>query len=460
MGKLFGTSGVRGIFNEDLTPERVLNISMAIGSYYGPKSKALVGWDCRLSSKAISSIVIGGLISVGIDVYDCGYITTPAFQKYLKESGKFNFGLIVTASHNPPQYNGIKLIGSDGLEEYVNVEDKIEKILEERQFTKLEWNEVGVYKQIGNTPVIDTYVKSLINYLDKLSSTRKYKVVFDFVNCVSVFTIKKLVEKSGIIDPIYVNENLDGRFPNRPSEPKPENLTTLKETVVKTGADFGVGFDGDGDRAIIVDENGDAWWGDYLGTAIGKYLKETKGLTGLATPVTSSSVVDIVLGKLDVPIYRTKVGAKHIVRKMIEKNLVLGFEENGGIIYSPHVLTRDGGIATILTINMLNHFGQSLSQIMKSLPTLYQKKDKIRLINRNKLYPVLSKLREEFEDKCIKIDAIDGIKLFFSEDEWVLVRPSGTEPIIRVFAESRDPAKTEDMVSFFKKKLLNYLESV
>lgn len=460
MGRLFGTSGIRGIFNEDLGPERILDISLAIGTYYGPNSKALIGWDCRLSSEAIMSIVVGGLLSVGVDVDVCGYITTPCFQKYMAVSDTYDFGLIITASHNPPQYNGIKLINRNGLEEYTNVESEIESLLASRNFMKVNWNKLGKYKQVDNCWIINSYVESLLSHLDALAANRKFKIVFDFANCVSAITIKYLINKLRNLTPIYINDSIDGRFPNRPSEPKPDNLTELERRVVEFGADFGIGFDGDGDRAIVVDNDGVAWWGDYLGAVIGIYLKETRGLNGIATPVTSSSVVDIVLGAKDVKIYRTKVGAKHIVKKMTEKNLLLGFEENGGIIYSPHVLTRDGGITTILTMNILSYFNDTLSNIMGALPKLYQRKDKIRLINRDKINVVLNTLLNEYKDQCIKIDTTDGVKLYFDEAEWVLVRPSGTEPIIRIFAESETQEKASKLVDSFKEILLNYLESM
>lgn len=460
MGGLFGTSGIRGIYNEDLTPERVLDISRAIGTYYGPKSKALIGWDCRVSSDAITSVVVGGLLSAGIDVDVCGYITTPCFQKYMMASDKYDFGLIITASHNPPQYNGIKLINSDGLEEYTDVETKIESILSSKEFVKVSWDRLGKLNRISNDQVIDTYVESLLSHLDESAKNRKYKIVFDFANCVSAVTIKYLVRKLKNVIPVYINDTLNGYFPNRPSEPKPDNLIELEKQVTDVGADFGIGFDGDGDRAIVVDNRGVAWWGDYLGTVIGLYLKETKGLNGIATPVTSSSVVDIVLEKEGIKVYRTKVGAKHIVRKMTEKDLLLGFEENGGTIYSPHVLTRDGGITTILTMNIISHFGSPLSDIMGSLPKLNQKKEKIRLVNRDKIHTVLKILKEDYEKKCIKIDTIDGVKLYFDVDEWVLVRPSGTEPIIRIFAESKTEEKASVLAEAIKASLLKYLESM
>lgn len=460
MPRLFGTSGIRGVYNEDLDPQKVLSISLAIGSYYGAGAKALVGYDCRLSSNAITSIVAGGLISTGVSVDICGYITTPAFQKYMASTDEYDFGLIITASHNPPKYNGIKLIGKDGLEEYVDVEDRIQNIFETESYSLANWDKLGAVNYIGNTNIINTYVKSLISNLDGNFINKRFRIVFDFTNCVSVFTIKELVNSLENVDGIFLNEDLDGRFPNRPSEPKPENLNLLMEKVVEEGADFGVGFDGDGDRAIIVDDEGVAWWGDYLGTVISKYLLETRGLKGIATPVTSSSVVDIVLGGMGIKVYRTKVGAKHIVKKMVEEKLLLGFEENGGIIYAPHVLTRDGGISTILTINIITHFEDSLSSIMRELPLLYQIKDKLYLSNREVIPELMSAIQEEYRDKCMYMDLTDGVKIYFSKDRWVLIRPSGTEPIIRVFAEgpTKDDAKL--LVDTFKRKLETYLETM
>jgi len=460
MGKLFGTSGVRGIFNEDLTPEKVLDISLAIGSFYGPGSKSIIGWDCRVSGESISSIVIGGLLSTGVNVDVCGFITTPSFQKYMQDTNEYSFGIIITASHNPPQYNGLKLINGTGLEEYVDVEERIENIFKSKKFSKVTWNKVGKLNYTGNKPVIDHYINSLLNHLTLLAKHRKFKIVFDFANCVSAITIKEFLNKLDNVDAVFINDSLDGRFPNRPSEPKPENLTLLENKVMDVNADFGVGFDGDGDRAIVVDETGVAWWGDYLGTILGKYLKQTIGLKGVATPVTSSSVVDMVLGKEGVKIYRTKVGAKHIVKKMLQEDLILGFEENGGIIYSPHVFTRDGGITTVLTMNVMAYFDDKLSKIMASLPKLYQVKEKLPLPDKQKAVDILKKLYEMYRDKCTKIEMIDGIKLFFSIDEWVLVRPSGTEPILRIFSETNTRSKAKKLVDSIKNEIRIMLENM
>lgn len=443
MKRLFGTSGIRGVFGKDLTPSKIIEIGLAIGTYYGKGKKALIGWDCRETSPAIVSLVTGGLLSTGIKIDKCGLISTPAFQKYMQDNKRYDFGLIVTASHNPPEYNGIKLIGRGGLEEDIHVEDDIEDILKRKNFMIVDWDRVGKFGD--NIDVLGYYTKNLYMHVNKEAKKKGFKIALDFANCVSVITISPFLEKLNIGTKAYkINYVLDGRFPNRPSEPKPENLNELSKLVVDTKSDFGIGFDGDGDRAIIIDNEGKAWWGDAIGTLIARYLKDYGyKVSSVVTPVTSSSIVDIMLEPLNIKIYRTKVGAKNIVRVMRKEKSLLGFEENGGIIYAPHVYTRDGGITLVLIINILSFYKKPLSKLMKNMPELIQLKEKVFISSRSEIHNILNDIEEKLGINTYKIDKRDGVKLYYDIDKWVLVRPSGTEPIIRIFSEAptREEAK-------------------
>jgi phosphomannomutase/phosphoglucomutase len=256
-----------------------------------------------------------------------------------------------------------------------------------------------------------------------------------------------------------INYNIDGSFPNRPSEPRPENLGELSKKVVDYSADFGVGFDGDGDRALIVDEKGNVWWGDVIGALIAMYLKDCGArINSVVTPVTSSSLVDIMLEPLNIKVYRTRVGAKNIVRKMIREASPLGFEENGGIIYAPHVYTRDGGIAMVLIMNLLSYYERPLSTLLRDTPELFQLKDKVKISNKQSISEILTKIEEDLGKDTYKIDRIDGIKLYYSIDRWVLVRPSGTEPIIRIFSEAPSKREAIELVEKAKEIARDYIQ--
>jgi len=435
---LFGTSGIRGIFSKELSPDFLLKIGLAIARHYGIGSKCIIGWDCRTTSEVIVDLLAGGLASGGVNVIKCGYITTPAFQKYLQHTTDFDFGIMITASHNPPEYNGLKLINRNGLEEYIQVEKEISKIFYKKEFSSVNWRQVGEIKYLNREIIIETYVKSLINVLSTAAKENKFKIVFDFANCVSIIPICEFISRLNNVDPVLINSELRGDFPSRDSEPRPDNLLELSSKVVENNADFGVGFDGDGDRALIVDDKGKIWWGDQYGTLIARYLYHEKGLKSVVTPVTSSSVVDIVLQALHgFRVYRTKVGAKHIVKKMIDIGSKFGFEENGGIIYAPHSYTRDGGIATVLLMNTLAFYSNSLSCLMSNIPKLYQVKQKVYLNNRNMVSLVLKEIEDRYKSENAEVIRIDGLKILWNIDRWVLIRASGTEPVIRVFGEAR-----------------------
>jgi|Deesub1362A_J573_1020465.scaffolds.fasta_scaffold00001_351 phosphomannomutase/phosphoglucomutase len=457
MKRLFGTSGIRGVFGEDLTPERILEIGLAIGTYYGVGSKAIVGWDCRLSSHAIVSIAIGGLLSSGVKVEKAGLVSTPALQKYIQDHKKYDFGLIITASHNPPEYNGIKLIGSDGLEEDIEVEDRIQRVLEKKEFNIVRWDLVG--EVFENKEVPSYYAEKLFEHLIPETKKNRFKIVFDYANCVSAITIPLFLNKlEKQVDIINLNYDLDGRFPNRPSEPKPDNLRDLRQMVVETKSGFGVGFDGDGDRALVVDERGNVWWGDALGTVIAKYLKDNGyRVDSVVTPVTSSSLVDMILEPIGIKVIRTRVGAKNIVREMRRRDSILGFEENGGIIYGPHVYTRDGGITTVFVMNIVTFYERPLSEIMSIVPKLHQLKDKVRIVSRGDIDTILTEVEEKLGKDAYDIDRTDGVKIYYDIDRWLLVRPSGTEPIIRIFSEAPSEEEAYRIVEEAKKIVKKYV---
>ena len=457
MRKLFGTSGVRGVFGEDLTLEKILEIGLSIGAFYDEGGKAMMGWDCRTSSLAITSILTGALLSSGIDVEKGGLVTTPAFQKYLQDHKDYDFGVIVTASHNPPEYNGLKLIGRGGLEEGEPKEEKIQKILEEKKFRFIEWSKIG--SLTTNNEIPSYYANSLYKHLTEKSREKRYKIVFDYANCASVKTIPIFLQKLFNVKYISLNSNIDGRFRNRPSEPRPENILETRSIVKKIGADFGVAFDGDGDRALIVDETGNAWWGDAIGTLIARYLLDYDiPVVSVVTPVTSSSLVEIILEPLGVKVYRTKVGAKNIVYKMRRVGAVIGFEENGGVIFAPHVFTRDGGITTVLIMNILSFYNKKLSKLLQDFPKLFQLKDKIRITDEAKVEDILARAEDKLSKNAYKIDKIDGIKIFYDIDKWILIRPSGTEPLIRIFVEASSSEDANHLVKIAKDTISNYLK--
>ena len=285
--KLFGTNGIRGLVNVELTPEMAIKVGCAIGTFFGKKN-LLLGHDARTSGPMFAKAVISGLTSTGCNVFFAGMAPTPALQFAVKNH-KMDGGVIVTASHNPAEYNGIKVIWSDGIETSHEQEGEIEKIYFNDKFVFAEWDKLGaVVDLIGINDEYVQAIKKQVN-VEKISQKR-FHVVVDAANSVGGLTGPQLVRELGC-KVTSINANIDGTFPGRPPEPRPENLSDLSATVKAIGADMGVAFDGDADRSIFTDENGTIYWGDKtFAIIIKQYLAKNPGAI-IVTPVSSSTLI-------------------------------------------------------------------------------------------------------------------------------------------------------------------------
>ena len=453
MKRLFGTNGIRFVLGRDFMLEDVLKVGLAIGTFFG-KRRCLLGRDVRLTGETIASSVASALMSTGVSVYDAGLITTPALQ-YSVKSGDFDFGIMITASHNPPEFNGIKVIDSDGVEIPREKEKVIESIFFEGKFRYVSWNEVGSYMRIQG--LVEDYVRAVLKHVNiSAIMERKLTVAVDPANSVGVLTTPLLL-KSLNCRVLTVNAHLDGTFPGRDPEPRLDNLGTLSDAVIAAGADMGVAHDGDGDRAIFVDEKGRAHWGDRSAALIVMdYLERNPGGT-IVAPVSTSKAVEDVVNKHGGKLVYTKVGSIIVSRTMLKLGAELGIEENGGIFYAPHIPVRDGTMATALILDILTRRNEPLSKLFASLPKYYQVKDKVPCPNELK-EAVLRALLSEI--KGGRVETIDGAKVWFSDGSWILARPSGTEPIYRVFAEAKEPGRAQALVEEMKAKLRDIISSL
>jgi len=279
---------------------------------------------------------------------------------------------------------------------------------------------------------------------------KHFRVVVDPGNGVGSLAAPRLLRELGC-KVFTINANVDGTFPSRPSEPKPENLGDLAAVVKAVNADFGVAYDGDADRAIFVDENGTIHWGDKTFALIEKeFLKQNPGEV-IVTPVSSSSLIKDIAKVYNGEVVWTKVGSVDVSHKMKEINAKLGGEENGGVFYGPHQPVRDGAMTTALILDILAKTGRKLSELLNELPTYFIEKDKVECPD-NLKEKVLKVLYEELEKENLKFDTIDGAKIWF-EDSSILVRPSGTEPIFRLYAEAKSRDRTLELIRKYKGKL-------
>jgi len=437
MQRLFGTNGVRGISNEGMTPEMALRLGMAIGSYF--QGNIVIATDTRTSNEMLKDAVISALISTGCNVFDARIAPSPALQYYVKHSDA-DGGVIITASHNPPEFNGIKVVDSDGAELAREKEEEIEKIYFEEKFKRVAWNEIG---RVYDMDILDFYIEAIISKVDvEKIKEKNFKVVLDCGNGAGCYTMPYLVQ--GMADVITLNAQPDGNFPGRNPEPTPENIGVLMKMVKEAGADLGVAYDGDADRAIFVDERGNYIYGDKTLAIMAGYVVEEKG-GSIVTPVSTSSCVEEYVRARGGKVIYTKVGAPIVARKMMEVNATFGGEENGGLIFPEHQYCRDGGMATAAILELMASRDMKISEIVGEVPLYHITKTKVRCEKKEEtMKKILEKLQGE------KIDTTDGIKIY-TEDGWVLIRPSGTEPIIRIYAESKNASKAEEMAEEFKK---------
>lgn len=437
--RLFGTNGVRFVPGVSHDLDFVISVSEAIGTYFGG-GEIVIGRDGRLSSPALASAATSGLLSSGRDVADGGLVPTPALQYAVKSMG-FGGGVMVTASHNPPQYNGLKVSGPDGVEVPRLDEQRIEKIYFDKAQTRADWKTIGTARE--EPSLVRNYIKGVLSKVNaKLVANRRFTVVMDLGNGAQSAAAPFLVESLGC-KLITLNSVVDGSFPGRGPEPTPETVGDLTSAVRSTGADIGVAYDGDGDRSIFCDETGRVLWGDQSGCLIADYVLERHPESSIVTSVSSGQAIDSVAKKHGAKVFRTRVGSVEISRAILERGAIFGFEENGGCIYRPHIAVRDGAMTTALMLECLAAKGMAFSKAFSFVvPIYYQAKSKLP-VDAKKVESVMRAVERQGGGE---VERIDGIKIKTDERSWVLVRPSGTEPIIRIFTESDSQEDAERLL--------------
>ena len=443
MTKFFGTNGIRGVFSEDFTLEFVHDMTLAIATYFkvGP---VLVGYDGRESSPIIAKVVCSALNYLGIDCNDAGFVPTPCLEYAVKKLG-YSGGIMITASHNPPQYNGIKTAAKDGVE--ISREDElvIENIFEQKNWMKNppRW---GITEKEIRT--VDVYVNGIISQIDsKKIRSKNLVVVLDLGNGVQAVSAPTLCKMLGC-KVFLVNEKIDGLFPGRGSEPTPQNLSKLSLTVRENSADLGIAFDGDGDRSIFCDNKGDILNGDTSALILTKFILQKNPHSLIVTCLNSGSSIELIANKFDSQVIRTKVGSVEVSRKMVSTNALIGFEENGGFMFGKHNQVRDGCMTLALMLELLATSEKTLSEEISYLPPSFTTKDKVTCSYENAL-KLIHSLKEQFPNS----DTTDGIKITNNSRNWIMIRPSGTEPIIRIYGEAENQANLDTLMSKYLQKV-------
>jgi phosphomannomutase/phosphoglucomutase len=437
--KLFGTNGIRGIPGKDLTLEFIAEMAQSVGSFFSSNQPLLIGHDFRNSSPAISKAVLSGVLSSGSNAHEAGPAPTPAHQYAVRTLG-YGGGIIVTASHNPAQYNGMKVVGKDGVETERETERHIENVYYEKTYKKADWKSIG--KSNRETRVVENYITGIMSHVNlERISERKATVVLDIGNGAQAVAAPYLCERLGC-RVITINGQPDGNFPGRGPEPTPAVLRDLSSAVKAYNADFGVAYDGDGDRSLFCDENGEIYWGDRTGSMLVDYLLSKEPGREVVTTVSTSQLVGEVAKSHNSRVIWTTVGSVDVSRAMINSKAPFGLEENGGFFFGPHIPVRDGAMTTALVLDALSHKKESFSKAINSMPFFYQKKSKFECPSEKRI-GVMKSLEEK--SQVGRIERTDGLKIWTDDHSWILLRPSGTEPLIRVYAESDNEDKLESM---------------
>ena len=444
---MISVSGVRGIIGDGLTPNVAMQFAQAYGSEFGP-GKIVVGRDSRLSGPMIQHAIWAGLMSVGCDIVDLDIATTPTTE-IITEHSDHKGGIIITASHNPKEWNALKLLAPDGLFLDKGQGENILARIENKNFNFVNWDQLGTvtrYDEAAQEHIDRILALKEINS-EKISQ-RKFKIVVDCCNGAGGVILPQLLSQLGC-ETIFINPEPNGLFPRNP-EPIPENLSDLIKTVKENRADLGIAVDPDVDRLALVSEQGNPLGEEYTLALVTRYILAKKPGPVVVNASTTQAIDDIA-SQFGQKVTRTLVGEINVALKAREISAVISGEGNGGVMFPALHIGRDAPVGIALILQFLSEEKKPLSQIFRDLPQYSMIKDKVSLSFGTDAKAIVEKLRKQNQNETI--DETDGLK-FLYERSWVHIRASNTEPIIRVIAEAPDVKSAQKLVDTFKQKIM------
>lgn len=452
-------SGIRGTIggkpNDNLTPVNVVRFAAAYGTYIlsqtsASKAKVIIGRDARISGSMVQSLVSNTLIGLGIDVIDLGMSTTPTIEMVVPKENAQG-GIIITASHNPKQWNALKLLDSNG--EFLNAAAgaHILDLADKEDFDFASVDDLG--KILKNNTSLEMHIQEIINHplvtVDAIKESG-LKIVVDGVNSIGGIAIPALLKEFELeVIELYCEPN--GHFPHNP-EPLKEHLGALSEKVIETGADLGIVVDPDVDRLAFMDENGEMFGEEYTLVACADYVLSKKPGNTVSNMSSTRALRDIT-EKHGGSYFSSAVGEVNVVTKMKEVNAVIGGEGNGGIIDPQLHYGRDSLIGTALFLSLLSALKLSVSELKKTYPEYFMSKGKIELEPSMEVDHLLNEIQKKYTDQ--KPNTIDGVKIDF-KNSWVHLRKSNTESIIRVYTEASSQIEAVNLMNRFKAELLAF----
>jgi phosphoglucosamine mutase len=446
---MFRAYDIRGIYGKDLTTDFAETIGKAFGTFIGAGKKLAVGRDVRVGSEQLKTAVAKGLVSTGCQVDDLGIVTTPLLYFGIAQRHKAG-GIMVTASHNPAEWNGLKLCREKGviIGQGSGMEE-IKEMITSGKFTEAPTKgKVETYRGI-----VDEYSKFV---LDKIRIVKKLKVVLDTGNSVSGIVAPKLFRQTGCRIEI-INEKLDGTFPSRSPEPTETSLKQLVSAVKSASADFGVGYDGDGDRAVFVDDKGRVLTGDYTSVVFAQAFITNEKRKVVYDVSCSSAVEEAIKDKGGIPVVE-RVGRPFMMDRALREKAIFGGERSGHFYFPDIYGLDDGTFASLKMAEILSRSDKPLSKMVDSIPKYYSSTVNVPFSDEHK-FVVIERLKVKFEEKGFRILDIDGVKAQV-EKGWVLLRPSNTEPLIRIFAEGKTQAKLTQLLKLSQKMLKEEAEKL
>ncbi len=445
MNNPFKAYDVRGVFNKEFNISDVVRIAQTHASYL--KQQIVIGGDGRTTTDAIKKAYIAGYVSSGFDVIDLGRLPTPIINFY-GYNHKID-SVIITGSHTPPNYNGIKFFDKLGII-YNEKLSELEKRYKNNIYSYAEWDEIGK---------IDYDDKAVDEYLDNLKRrikiSKKMKIVMDHGNGVTGSCAGRILSELGC-EVVEISKEVDGMFPNRSPEPTKDNLSFLQKRVVEVGAAFGCAFDGDGDRSVFVDNKGRVLDGSVMTSIFAKEIIKNNPEAFIVASVDMSSILKEVVEEQGGNLVWCPVGMKNLSFGLIENKAMFGGEVSSHFYFNDFYPFSDGILACAKLAELLSHNESTLSELVDSLPTRHIAHYKFSAKDNKEKFIVFDKIKEEFSHKY-ELDLTDGIKFFLNSTDWVLIRPSNTEPLIRLTIESKtkdDLKKEYETISSIIKRFI------
>ncbi|ELY36287.1 phosphoglucosamine mutase [Natronorubrum tibetense] len=438
--QVFGSSGTRGVANEELTPAFVLRVAKAAGTAWGAERVAIAR-DTRYTGRMLADAAASGLASTGTDVDRLGVLPTPGAQFYAEREGVPV--IVITASHNPPQYNGVKLVGRDGIELVVSDLEEIEQVLLAESATVAPWDETGRVREIEG--ITREYVDELLAASDRETiADAELTVALDPGHGSGTLTSPEFFRELGC-RVVTVNGQPDGHFPGRDPEPVPDNLEDLGQLVRATDADVGIAHDGDADRAIFFDENGEYVSGDATLAALAAAELEA-GETTVSAVNVSQRLVDVV-NDVGADLELTPIGSTNIITRIEEleekgNRVPIAGEGNGGIFFPAFRLSRDGAFTAARFLELVAE--RPVSEIVAPYDDYANVRYNIEYESTAERDAMIDAAANHAQASDAELNTRDGYRLDHG-DAWVLARPSGTEPLVRIYAEARDSDRANEL---------------